>query len=143
MFTSVTPHVKLAYGKSLIHNFLVSHVYTPNTKLGFSFFKCWISTFMPYYGLFWTESPYPDLQWRFPSEHYFLWDHIVDNTFLSHYDITIANDVAMDVHCDLIIGHDVVMGKYHDVTMQTDVARMLTYVLLHPIMIFIFSVLKC
>ncbi len=57
---------------------------------------------------------------------------------LTHYDITIANDLAMDVHCDIIMGHDVVMGTY-DVTMQTDVARMLTYVLLHPIMIFLFS----
>ncbi len=58
---------------------------------------------------------------------------------MTHYDITIANDVARDVHCDIIMGHDVVMGTYHDVTMQTDVTRMLTYVLLHPIMIFLFS----
>ncbi len=58
---------------------------------------------------------------------------------LTHYDITIANDLARDVHCDIIIGHDVIMGTYHDVTMQTDVARILTYVLLHPIMIFPFS----
>ncbi len=37
------------------------------------------------------------------------------------------------------MGHDVAMDTYHDVTMQTDVARMLTYVLLNPIMIFLFS----
>ncbi len=58
---------------------------------------------------------------------------------MTHYDITIANDVSRDVHCDIIMGHDVVMGTYHDVTMQTDVASMLTYVLLHPVMIFLFS----
>ncbi len=58
---------------------------------------------------------------------------------MTHYDITIGNEVARDVHCDIIIGHDVI-GTYHDVTMQTDVARMLIYyVLLHPIMIFLFS----
>ncbi len=56
---------------------------------------------------------------------------------MTHYDITIANHVARDVHCHIIMDHDVVMGTY-DVTMQTDVARMLTYVL-HPIMIFLFS----
>ncbi len=58
---------------------------------------------------------------------------------ITHYDITIANDVASDVHYDIKMGHDVVMGIYHDVTMQTNVARMLTYVLLHHIMIFLFS----
>ncbi len=44
----------------------------------------YFTSIMPYYGLFWTESPYPDLWWRFRSEHYFLWDHIVDNRFLFH-----------------------------------------------------------
>ncbi len=58
----------------------------------------------------------------------------------THYDIKIGNDVARDDHCNIIMGHDVVMGIYHDVTMQTDVARILIYyVLLHPIMIFLFS----
>ncbi len=38
------------------------------------------------------------------------------------------------------MGHEVVFGSYHDVTMQADVARMLIYyVLLHPVMIFLFS----
>ncbi len=59
---------------------------------------------------------------------------------MTHYDITIGNDVARDVHCDIIMGHDVVIGTYHDVTMQIDVARMLIYyVLIRPIMIFLFS----
>ncbi len=58
---------------------------------------------------------------------------------MTHYDITIGNEVARDVHCDIIMDHDVI-GTYYDVTMQTDVARMLIYyVLLHPIMIFLFS----
>ncbi len=59
---------------------------------------------------------------------------------MTHYDITIGNDVARDVHFYIIMGHDVVIGTYHDVTMQTDVARMLIYyVLIRPIMIFLFS----
>ncbi len=54
-------------------------------------------------------------------------DHVMDTTFCSmtHYDITIGNDVARDVHCDIIIGHDIVMGAYHDVTMHADVTRTL------------------
>ncbi len=39
---------------------------------------------------------------------------------MTHYDITIGNDVTRDVHCDIIMGHDVVIGTYHDVTMQTE-----------------------
>ncbi len=66
-----------------------------------------------------------------------LW--IIHFCFMTHYDITITKDVAKNVHCDIIMGNDVVMGTYHDVTMQTDVAMMLTYLLLHPIMIFLFS----
>ncbi len=57
---------------------------------------------------------------------------------MTHHDITIGNDVAGNIHCDMIMGHDVVMGAYH-VTMHTDVARTLIYyVLLCPIMIFLF-----
>ncbi len=59
---------------------------------------------------------------------------------MTNYDITIGNDVARDVHCEIIMGHGTVMGTYHDVTMHTDVATTLIYyVLLRPIMIFLFS----
>ncbi len=58
---------------------------------------------------------------------------------MTHYDITIGNDVARDVHCEIIMGHGIVMSTY-DVTMHTDVAMTLIYdVLLRPIMIFLFS----
>ncbi len=58
---------------------------------------------------------------------------------MTHYDITIGNDVARDVHYEIIISHGIVMGTYHDVTMHTDVATPLIYnVLLRPIMIFCF-----
>ncbi len=62
----------------------------------------------------------------------FCWDNIVDTMFCSmtHYDITIGNDVARDVHCSIIMGHDVVMGTYHDVTIHVDVARTLIYYIL-------------
>ncbi len=59
---------------------------------------------------------------------------------MTHYDITIGNDVARDVHYEIIMGHRIVVGTYHDITMQADVARMLIYyVLILPIMIFLFS----
>ncbi len=59
---------------------------------------------------------------------------------MTHYDITIGNDVARDVHYDIIMGHNIAMGTYHDVTMHTDVVRTLIYyVLLCPIVIFLFS----
>ncbi len=58
---------------------------------------------------------------------------------MTHYNITIDNDVVRDVHCD-IMGHAIIMGEYHDVAMYTDVARtFIYYVLLGPIMIFLFS----
>ncbi len=65
----------------------------------------------------------------------------VDTTFYSvtHYDITIGNNVARDVHCEIIMGYGIVMGTY-DVTMHTDVATTrIYYVLLRPNMIFLFS----
>ncbi len=59
---------------------------------------------------------------------------------MTHYDITIGNDVTSDVHYEIIMGHSIVVGTYHDVTMHTDVAMTLIYyVLLRPIMIFLFS----
>ncbi len=59
---------------------------------------------------------------------------------MTHYDITICNDVARVVHYEIIMGHSIVVGTYHDVTMHTDVAMTpIYYVLLCPIMIFLFS----
>ncbi len=59
---------------------------------------------------------------------------------MTNYDIAIGNDVARDVHCEIIMGYGIVMGTYHDVTMHTDVVMTLIYyVLLCPIMIFLFS----
>ncbi len=46
---------------------------------------------------------------------------------MTHYDITIGNDVGSGVHCDIIMGNDIVMGTYHDATMHADVARILIY----------------
>ncbi len=59
---------------------------------------------------------------------------------MTHYDITIGNNIARYVHYELIMGDSIVVGTYHDVTMQTDVAMTLIYyVFLCPIMIFLFS----
>ncbi len=57
----------------------------------------------------------------------------------THYDITIGNDVARDVHCETIMGDGIVMGTYRYVTMHIDVATtLIQYVLLCPIIIFQF-----
>ncbi len=59
---------------------------------------------------------------------------------MTHYDITIGNGVAGNVHCEIIMSYGIVVGTYHDVTMHTDVAMTLIYyVLLRLIMIFLFS----
>ncbi len=59
---------------------------------------------------------------------------------MTHYDITIGNDVAREVDYETIMGYSIVVGTYHDITMHTDVAMTLIYyVLLRPIMIFLFS----
>ncbi len=46
---------------------------------------------------------------------------------MTHYDITIGNDVARDVHYEIVMGHSIVVGTYYDVTMHTDVAMNLIY----------------
>ncbi len=71
--------------------------------------------------------------WESSNGHYFFCS-------MTYYDITIGNDVAKDFHSEIIIGHSIVVGTYHDVTMHTDVPMTLIYyVLLRPIMIFLFS----
>ncbi len=45
---------------------------------------------------------------------------------MTHYDITIGNDVARDVHCDIIMGHDIVFGT----------GLLIYYVLLYRIFVF-------
>ncbi len=45
---------------------------------------------------------------------------------MGHYDIKMGKEVARDFHSDIIIGHDIAM-LYHDVTMYTDVSRILIY----------------
>ncbi len=42
---------------------------------------------------------------------------------MTHYDITIGNDVARDVHCEIIRSHGIHMDTYHDVPMPSDVTR--------------------
>ncbi len=51
-----------------------------------------------------------------------------------------GNDIAAgNVHGNIIMDHDIAMGTY-DITIHTDVARILIYdVLLHPIMMLLFS----
>ncbi len=93
------------------------------TVLGYSFHIQENIIIMLYSGLIWMESSYLNLRWNFHSEHYFMWGSHNGHYFfgfMTHYEITIGNDVAKDVHCDIIMGHEVVMVRYHDVTMYTE-----------------------
>ncbi len=63
--------------------------------------------------------------WRFRSENYILVGSCSGHYAMAHYDITIGNNIARDVHCDILMDHDIVMGTYHNITMHTDVARTL------------------
>ncbi len=40
----------------------------------------------------------------------------------NHYDITMGNDVARDVHCEITMGNNVARDIHCDVTMSNDIA---------------------
>ncbi len=41
---------------------------------------------------------------------------------MTHYDITMGNDVARDAHCNITMGNDNVRDIHCDVTMSNDIA---------------------
>ncbi len=47
-------------------------------------------------------------------------------TMVTHYDITMDNDIACDVLCEITMGNDVARYIHFDVTMSNDIA-MCTY----------------
>ncbi len=58
---------------------------------------------------------------------------------MTHYDITMSNEIASDIDCDIIMCHDV-MGTY--VIIHTDVATTLIYYVLVCPIIFHYIFLK-
>ncbi len=62
-------------------------------------------------------------------------------TIVSHYDITMGNDIARNMHCDITMGNDVArdihcditfsnyvaMCTYHGITMHNDVPMNISY----------------
>ncbi len=40
----------------------------------------------------------------------------------THYDITMGNNIAIDVHCEITMGNDIARGIHCDITMSNDVA---------------------
>ncbi len=40
---------------------------------------------------------------------------------MTHYDITMDNDVTRDAHCNITMGNVVARDIYYDVTMRNDV----------------------
>ncbi len=60
-----------------------------------------------------------------PCAHYFLWRLPLCTLLLhsmTHYDITMGNDVARDAHCNITMGNDIAKDIHCDVTMSNDVA---------------------
>ncbi len=51
----------------------------------------------------------------------------------AHFEITMGNDVARDIHCDVTMSNDLTMSTYHGITMHNDIAMNLFY--------YVFSVL--
>ncbi len=45
-----------------------------------------------------------------------------DITMVTHYDITMGNDIARDVHCEITMSNDVAMCTYNDIAMHNDIA---------------------
>ncbi len=45
-----------------------------------------------------------------------------DITMATHYDITMGNNIAIDVHCEITMGNDIARGIHCDITMSNDVA---------------------
>ncbi len=43
-------------------------------------------------------------------------------TIFTHYDITMDNDVARDIHCDVTMNNDIAICTYHSITMHNGIA---------------------
>ncbi len=59
-------------------------------------------------------------------ELYFWWRLplcILSLCSMTHYDITIGNDVANDAHCNITMGNDVARDPHCYVTMSKDINR--------------------
>ncbi len=81
--------------------------------------------------------------WDYPCEHYFLWRLPLWALLLcsiTHYDITMGNDIARNVHCDITMSNDIAMCTYHDITMHNDVAMNLLLCITMPNYNFFFTV---
>ncbi len=48
-------------------------------------------------------------------------------TMATYYDITMGNDIPMDIHCDVTMSNDIAMCTYHGITMHNDVAMNIFY----------------
>ncbi len=60
-----------------------------------------------------------------PCAHYFVWILplcVLRLCSMTHYDITMAHDVARDAHCGTTIGSDVARDIHCDATLDNDIA---------------------
>ncbi len=54
----------------------------------------------------------------------------------AHCEITMGNDIARDIHCDVTMSNDIAMFTYHGVTMHNDVAINLFYYVFSALYLF-------
>ncbi len=57
----------------------------------------------------------------YPCEHYFSWRLPLCALFLyfmTHYDITMGNDIAKDIHCDVTMSNDMAMCTYYAIRIR-------------------------
>ncbi len=75
----------------------------------------WSWQFMPYYGLFWTWSSYPDLHWTLP-----LWSLLLFS--LTYYDIMkMSNDIAMCTNHPITMNNGITLCTNHPITMNNGI----------------------
>ncbi len=67
--------------------------------------------------------------------------------FMTHYNITMGNDITRDAHCNITMGNDVARDIYCDTTMSNDIVmrtsqciimNLFCYILLHLLKILLF-----
>ncbi len=74
---------------------------------------------IPYYGCFECDLYTHISSGDYPWEYNFFVDIVQLVLSITHCDITIDNDVALNIHCDVTMSNDIVMCTYYAITMHT------------------------
>ncbi len=61
---------------------------------------------------------------------------------MTHYDITMGNDVTRDTHCDITMCNNIAMCTYHAITMHNGVTMNLFYCILFHTMTHLYMIYR-